>query len=116
MNITKTFKKIIRTFKKVIKTFKKWVYKIINHKYLDYQQIKPGVSVNYDARPEKRRPENPRTLNPAKRNGIILRKVKIGWLAANQSKQKFIVDENNFLSWGEFTASEFFKVKSNDRA
>tara|TARA_R110001606_G_C15090368_1_gene618405 strand:- start:96 stop:434 length:339 start_codon:yes stop_codon:yes gene_type:complete len=111
MNIIKTFKKIIRTFKKRIKTFKKWVDKIINHKYLDYQQIKPGVSVNYDARPEKRRPENPRTLNPAKRNGIILRKVKIGWLAANQSKQKFIVDENNFLSWGEFTASEFFKVK-----
>lgn len=111
MNIIKTFKKIIRTFKRRIKTFKKWVDKIINHKYLDYQQIKPGVSVNYDARPEKRRPENPRTLNPAKRNGIILRKVKIGWLAANQSKQKFIVDENNFLSWGEFTASEFFKVK-----
>ena len=54
--------------------------------------------------------------NYAKRNGIILRKVKIGLLAANQSKQKFIVDENNFLSWGEFTASEFFKVKSNDRA
>ena len=96
--------------------FKKWRNNITQHKYLDYQQIKPGVSVNYDARPEKRRPENPRTLNPAKRNGIILRKVKIGWLAANQSKQKFIVDENNFLSWGEFTASEFFKVKSNDRA
>jgi len=111
MNITKTFKKIIRTFKKVIKTFKKWVYKIINHKYLDYQQIKPGVSVTYDARPEKRRPKNPRTLNPAKRNGIILRKVKIGWLAANRSKQKFIVDERNFLSWKEFKASEFYEVK-----
>ena len=111
MNIIKTFKKIIRTFKKRIKTFKKWVDKIINHKYLDYQQIKPGVSVNYDARPEKRRPENPRTLNPAKRNGIILRKVKIGWLAANRSKQKFIVDERNFLSWREFKASEFYEVK-----
>jgi hypothetical protein len=95
----------------IINIFRKWIDKRINHKYLDYQQIKPGVSVNYDARPEKRRPENPRTLNPAKRNGIILRKVKIGWLAANQFKQKFIVDENNFLAWKEFTASEFFKVK-----
>lgn len=95
----------------IINIFRKWVDKIINRKYLDYQQIKPGVSVNYDARPEKRNPKYPRTLNPAKRNGIILRKVKSGWLAANRSKQKFIVDERNFLSWKEFTASDFFKVK-----
>ena len=96
--------------------FKKWRNNITHHKYLDYQQIKPGVSVLYDAHPEKRNPEKPRTLNIAKRSGIALRKVKSGWLAANKSKQKFIVDENNFLAWKEFTASEFFKEKLNDRA
>ena len=95
----------------IINIFRKWVDKIINRKDLDYQQIKPGVSVNYDARPEKRNPKYPRTLNPAKRNGIILRKVKSGWLAANRSKQKFIVDERNCLSWKEFKASEFYEVK-----
>lgn len=80
-------------------------------KYLDYQQLKPGVSVLYDAHPEKRDLEKPNTLKIAKRNGVILRKVKSGWLTANKSKQKFIVDESNFLAWKEFTASEFFKVK-----
>ena len=111
MKIRKTLRKIRKTLRKIKKTFRKWIDKIINYKYYDYQQIKPGVSVIYDARPEKRRPENPCTLNPAKRNGIILRKVKIGWLAANRSKQKFIVDERNFLSWKEFKASEFYEVK-----
>jgi len=32
-------------------------------------------------------------------------------LAANRSKQKFIVDERNFLLWKEFKASEFYEVK-----
>ena len=44
----------------IINIFRKWIDKRINYKYYEhYQQIKPGVSVNYDSR--KQRKEDLRT-------------------------------------------------------
>jgi hypothetical protein len=50
MKIRKTLRKIRKTLRKIKKTFRKWIDKIINHKYYDYQKIKPGVSIIYDAK------------------------------------------------------------------
>ena len=65
-------------------------------KYLNYEQLKPKVSIWYNQNPSQRK-----NAKVKEARGWTLKKTPNGWLSTNILEELFIVNENNFLAWRE---------------
>lgn len=65
-------------------------------KYLNYEQLKPKVSIWYNQNPSQRK-----NAKVKEARGWTLKKTSKGWLSTNISEELFIVNDNNFIAWRE---------------